>query len=80
MNKEMLFEVVCLIYIFFNNTCYDHIFCFEGAQDIFEIYSVLNHTMMLYVHKDRTDEISTEPVAEQFIMAKEWRRHYFGNM
>ena len=30
----------------------------------------LNHTMMCYVHKDRTDQIVIEDVAKCFIMRK----------
>jgi len=40
----------------------------------------LNHAMMLYIHKDRTDEISVDNIAQQFVMKIEGRRQYFGNM
>ena len=40
----------------------------------------LNHTMMCYVHKERTDQIVIEDVAKCFIMENERRRRYFGDM
>lgn len=40
----------------------------------------LNSTMMLFVHKERTDEIVTENIAREFIMENERRRRYFGHL
>ena len=40
----------------------------------------LNHTMLLYIHKDRTDSIDNEKIAKSVIMENERRRHFFGNI
>ena len=40
----------------------------------------LNHTMLLYIHKDRTDTINDISIAKQFIMENDRRRSFFGNM
>ena len=37
----------------------------------------LNHVMLLYIHKDRTDQIDIERIAKDFILKNEQRRHYF---
>ena len=33
----------------------------------------LNHAMIAYIHKDRTDEISVDNIAQQFVMKIERR-------
>ena len=40
----------------------------------------LNNLMLLYIHKERTDEINERSIAKHFIMENERRRFYFGNM
>ena len=40
----------------------------------------LNHMMLLYIHKEKTDEIDDVSIAKNFITENERRRHYFGNM
>ena len=40
----------------------------------------LNHTMLLYVHKDRTDKIDIVNIARSFIKENDRRRNYFGNV
>ena len=39
----------------------------------------LNHTMLLYIHKERTDQIDEKDIAKKFIMEND-RRSYFGNV
>ena len=38
----------------------------------------LNHLLLLYVHKDRTDSLSLTHVAEQFVSTSEHRLSVFG--
>ena len=38
----------------------------------------LNHTMLLYVHKDRTDRLDVLDVARQFVQKSVHRGHIFG--
>ena len=40
----------------------------------------LNHAMSLYVHKDRTDKIDLDEIANSFINVTERRRNYFGHV
>ena len=40
--------------------------------------SRLNHLMMLYVHKDRTDALTLVDVANDFVGEKENRKQLFG--
>ena len=40
----------------------------------------LNHTMLLYIHKDRTDKINDMTIAKQFIMENDRRTGHFGSM
>ena len=40
----------------------------------------LNHTMLLYVHKDRTDKVDVVTIARSFIAENERRRKYFGSL
>ena len=40
----------------------------------------LNHTMLLYIHKERTDQIDEKDVAKKFIAENDRRRSYFGNV
>ena len=40
----------------------------------------LNHTMLLYIHKERTDQIDEKDIAKKFIMENDRRRSYFGNV
>ena len=40
--------------------------------------SRLNHLMMLYVHKDRTDAVTLVDVANDFVGEKENRKQLFG--
>ena len=39
---------------------------------------LLNNLMLLHVHKDKTDEIDLNVIAEQFINVNERRRNFFG--
>ncbi len=39
----------------------------------------LNHTMLLYIHKERTNQIDTESIAKSLARENERRRRYFGN-
>ena len=39
----------------------------------------LNHAMTLYVHKERTDKINLDEIANSFITVNERRRNYFGH-
>jgi len=38
----------------------------------------LNHAMLLYVHKERTDQLNINIIARSFVDQNEWRRQYFG--
>lgn len=40
----------------------------------------LNHAMTLYVHKERTDNIDVDEIANTFISANERRKNYFGHI
>ena len=40
----------------------------------------LNHTMLLYVHKDRAENIDIVNIARSFIKENDRRRNYFGNV
>ena len=40
----------------------------------------LNNLMLLYIHKERTDEINESSIAKSFVIENERRRFYFGNM
>ena len=40
----------------------------------------LNHAMSLYVHKDRTDKIDLDEIANSFLDVTERRRNYFGHV
>ena len=40
----------------------------------------LNHAMTLHVHKERTDEIDLDEVANSFIHVNERRSNYFGRI
>ena len=40
--------------------------------------STLNHLMMLHVHNDRTDALTLEDVANDFVWEKENRKQLFG--
>ena len=40
----------------------------------------LNNMMLLYIHKEKTDQIDDVPIAKSFIMENERRRHYFGSI
>lgn len=40
----------------------------------------LNHTMLLHVHKSRTDELDDRAIARQFVTENDRRKHYFDNM
>ena len=40
----------------------------------------LNHAMTLHVHKERTDEIDLDEVANSFICVNERRSNYFGHI
>ena len=87
-SKEMLSEVVCLIQFFFTipvmTSTAERTFSALRQLKTFlrstMSWPKLNHTMMLYIHTDRTDRISVDSVAKQFVMTNERRRQYFGNM
>ena len=38
---------------------------------------LLNNMMLLHVHKDKTDKIDLNVIAEQFINVNEQRRNFF---
>lgn len=38
----------------------------------------LNHVVLLHIHKNRTDELNIMEVANEFIVANDRRRLYFG--
>jgi len=88
MSKEMLSEVVHLIRFFLTIpvTTYtaEHMFLALRRLKTFSRSTMsqprLNHAMMLYIHKIRTDEISVDNIAQQFVMKIERQRQYFGNM
>lgn len=40
----------------------------------------LNNLMLLYIHKERTDEINESSITKSFVMENERKRFYFGNM
>ena len=40
----------------------------------------LNHLLILYCHKARTDSIELSRIASEFVSVNDRRRHYFGSM
>ena len=87
-SKEMLSEVLKLLKVFYTipvtTSSVERTF---SALRRFMIYlrstvsqPRLNHMMLLYIHKEKTDEIDNVSTAKNFIMENERRRHYFGNM
>ena len=39
----------------------------------------LNHIIILHTHKDRTDMIKSEEIAEEFVTFNEFRLQHFGH-
>ena len=88
LGKEMLSEVVRLIKLFYTipvtTSTAERTF---SALRRLKTYlrttmsqARLNHTMSLYVHKDRTDKIDLDEIANSFINVTERRRNYFGHV
>ena len=88
MSKEMFSEVIGLLKIFYTIPV-----TMSTAERTFSALrrlktylrstmsqARLNHTMMIYVHKKRTDDMVIDSIAREFIMENERRRRYFGEM
>ena len=86
--KEMLSEVVHLIKLFYTIPV-----TISTAERTFSALrrlktylrttmsqERLNHAMSLYVHKDRTDNIDLDEIANSFITVNERRRNFFGHV
>ena len=88
LGKEMLSEVVRLIKLFYTipvtTSTAERTF---SALRRLKTYlrttmsqARLNHAMSLYVHKDRTDKIDLDEIANSIINVTERRRNYFGHV
>ena len=88
MSKEMFSEVIRLLKIFYTipvtTSTAERTFSALRRLKTFlrstMSHARLNNTMMLYVHKERTDELVTENIAREFIIDNERRRRYFGEL
>ena len=87
-SKEMLSEVLKLLKIFYTipvttssaERTFSALRCLMTYLQSTMSQPRLNHMMLLYIHKDKTDGIDDVSIAKNFIMENERRRHYFGNM
>ena len=73
---------------FFNYSCYysylrKDILCSSKTQNLPSKYNMtqyhLNHLMILYCHKARTDAIDLSAIASAFVSVNDRRHHYFGS-
>ena len=88
LGKEMLSEVVCLIKIFYNipvttSTAERTFSALRRLKTYLRVMmnqARLNHAMSLYVHKERTDRINLDEIANTFMNINERRRNYFGHV
>ncbi|XP_062512635.1 zinc finger MYM-type protein 1-like [Corticium candelabrum] len=86
--KEMLSEVVHLIKLFYiipvTTSTAERTFSALRRLKTYLRTTMsqerLNHAMSLYVHKDRTDNIDLDQIANSFITVNERRRNFFGHV
>ena len=88
MSKEMFSEVHRLLKIFYTipvtTATAEHSFSalrrLKAYLRLTMTQPRLNNLMLLYIHKERTDEHNESSIAKSFIMENERRRFFFGNM
>ena len=88
MSKEMFSEVHRLLKIFYTipvtTATAEHSFSALRRLKMYLRSTMtqprLNNLMLLYIHKERTDELNESSIAKSFIMENERRRFFFGNM
>ncbi len=85
LSKEMLSEVIRLLKIFYTipvtTSTAERTFSALRRLKTYLRSTMsqprLNHTMMLYIHRNRTDQIDIDSIANTFIMENKRRSHYF---
>lgn len=85
-NKEMLSEVLRLLKILnfytiqMTTSSAERTFsALRRLKTYLQSTKKLNHMMLLYIHKEKTDENDNDSTARKFIIENE-RRQHFGNM
>ena len=87
LSKDMFSEVVCLLKIFYTIpvTTFTAERTFSALRRLKTFLRStmtqprLNHAMILYVHKQRTNKVNVTSIARSFIMTNDRRRLYFGS-